>query len=99
MHEYLIRAADRDGIIAILAAASIDKPSPYVWQFEGEPVLCASRVVMPWPEMAPGAPVEGTDIETGETVMTTPMVETGDWLCRVMVDQPDTELAALGEVS
>ena len=97
MHEYLIRAADRDGIIAILAAASIDKPSPYVWQFEGETVLCASRVVMPWPEMVPGEPVETTDIETGETVMTTPMVETGDWLCRVMVDQPDEILAANAE--
>jgi hypothetical protein len=97
MYEYLIRAADRDGIIAILSAASIDKPSPYVWQFEGEPVLCASRVVMPWPEMVPGAPVESTDPETGETVMTTPMVETGDWLCRVMVDQPDEILAEVHE--
>jgi hypothetical protein len=94
MHEYLIRAADRDGIIAILAAASIDKPSPYVWQFEGEPVLCASRVVMPWPEMVPGTPVDSTDPETGETVMTTPMLATGDWLCRVLVDQPDEILAA-----
>jgi len=97
MYEYLIRAADRNGIIAILAAASIDKPSPYVWQFEGETVLCASRVVMPWPEMVPGAPVESTDPETGETVMTTPMVETGDWLCRVMVDQPDEILAEVHE--
>ena len=94
MYEYLLRAANRDGIIAILAAASIDKPSPYVWQFEGETVLCASRVVMPWPEMVPGEPVETTDIETGETVMTTPMVETGDWLCRVLVDAPDEILAA-----
>jgi hypothetical protein len=94
MHEYLIRAADRDGIIAILAAASIDRPEPYVWQFEGEPVLCASRVVMPWPEMVPGIPVESTDPETGETVMTTPMIATGDWLCRVLVDAPDEILAA-----
>ena len=93
MHEYLLRSANRDGIIAILAAASIDRPDPYVWQFEGETVLCASRVVMPWPEMVPGEPVETTDIETGETVMTTPMIETGDWLCLVMVDQPDTGLA------
>ena len=93
MHEYLIRAANRDGIIAILAAASIDRPDPYVWTFEGEPVLCASRVVMPWPEMVPGEPVETTDPETGETATTTPMVETGDWLCRVMVDQPDEILA------
>ena len=93
MYEYLIRAADRDGIIAILAAASLDRHDPYVWQFEGEPVLCASRVVMPWPEMVPGEPVETTDPETGETATTTPMVETGDWLCRVMVDQPDTGLA------
>ena len=94
MHEYLIRAANRDGIIAILAAASIDKPSPYVWQFEGEPVLCASRVVMPRPEMVPGEPIETTDPETGETVMTTPMIATGDWLCRVLVDAPDEILAA-----
>ena len=94
MHEYLIRAADRDGIIAILAAASLDRHDPYVWQFEGEPVLCASRVVMPWPEMVPGTPVDSTDPETGETVMTTPMIATGDWLCRVLVDAPDEILAA-----
>jgi hypothetical protein len=94
MHDYLIRAADRDGIIAILAAASLDRHAPYVWQFEGEPVLCASRVVMPWPEMVPGEPIETTDPETGETVMTTPMIATGDWLCRVLVDAPDEILAA-----
>jgi len=99
MTEYMIRASSRDAVIALLAAASIDKPSPYVWQFEGEPVLCASRVVMPWPEMVPGTPVESTDPETGEPVMTTPMVETGDWLCLVLVDHPDEELAALGEAS
>ena len=97
MHEYLIRAANRDGIIAILAAASIDRPDPYVWQFEGETVLCASRAVMPWPEMVPGEPVECTDIETGEKMMITEMVKTGDWLCRVMVDQPDEILFANSE--
>jgi hypothetical protein len=94
MHDYLIRASSQDEIIAILATASEGSSNPYVWEFEGEPVLCASRVVMPWPEMVPGEPIETTDPETGETVMTTPMIATGDWLCRVLVDAPDEILAA-----
>ena len=99
MTEYLIRASSRDAIIAILTVASQGKAQPYVWQFEGATVFRESCVIRPWPETVPGDPVETIDPETGETVTYAPMIETGDWLCRVMVDQPDTELAALGEVS
>ena len=93
MTEYLIRASSRDAIIAILTEASLGKAQPYVWQFEGKTVFRDSRVIEPWAEAVPGTPVESTDPETGETVMTTPMVETGDWLCRVILDGSDGALA------
>jgi len=40
----------------------------------------------------PGTPVESTDPETGETVTTTPQVATGDWLCKIILDEPDGAL-------
>ena len=94
MHDYLIRASTQDEIIAILAAASEGSSNPYVWEFEGVTVYRESCVIRPWPETIPGDPVETTDPETGEIVTYTPMIETGDWLCRVLVEAPDDALAA-----
>ena len=93
MHEYLIRAASRDAVIALLEAVSVGREQPYVWHFEGKTVFRDSRVIEPWPEMVPGTPVESVDPDTGETITTTPQVATGDWLCRVLVNAPDEILA------
>jgi len=94
MHEYLIRASTQDEIIAILAAASEGSSNPYVWEFEGATVFRESCVIRPWAETVPGDPVEAIDPETGETITYAPMVATGDWLCRVLVEAPDDALAA-----
>lgn len=93
MTEYLIRASSRDAIIAILTEASLGKAQPYVWTFEGKVVFRDSRIIEPWAETVPGTPVESTDPETGETVTTTPQVVTGDWLCWVIIEEPDAALA------
>jgi len=92
MTEYLIRASSRDAIIAILTMASQGKTQPLVWTFEGKTVFRDSRLIEPWAETVPGTPVESTDPETGETVTTTPQVATGDWLCKVILDEPDGAL-------
>jgi hypothetical protein len=92
MHDYLIRASSEAEIIAILAAASEGSSNPYVWDFEGATVFRESCVIRPWAETVPGDTVEVTDPETSETVTYTPMVATGDWLCRVLVEAPDEAL-------
>ena len=98
MNDYLIRAASRENIIAMLAEASEGCAEPYVWEFEGATVFRTSCVIEPWPEMVLGDTFESTDPDTGEAVVTTHMVETGDWLCRVLVDEPNTILAMVASL-
>nr|RAW01517.1 hypothetical protein DBT41_13070 [Aerococcus urinae] len=93
---YRLRAESSDALWQMLADASRGKARPYAWETgSGRKAFDLARVRLPWAEVAQGEPVEETDPDTGETVITTPEEPTGFWLSDVvLVDGGDDELAA-----
>lgn len=94
---YRLRGASGEALWAALAGASLTKARPYAWEEPtGERHFDEARVRLPFAETAPGAPVEGTDPDTGEVVDIVPLAPTGSWLCEVaLVDEDDADLAAI----
>lgn len=94
---YRIRAADRDGLWALLVAASAGKARAFAWEdARGGKAYDEARVRRPWPESEEGEPLQVPNVETGEIDTIRPRIATGFWLCEVaLVDMEDADLAAL----
>ena len=93
---YHLRAESGEALWQMLSAASAGKTRAYAFETEGQKFFDEARVRRPYAEMAPGAPMEETNPETGEVTAWTPLAPTGFWLCEViLVGEEDSDLAAI----
>ncbi|WP_421866447.1 hypothetical protein [Parvibaculum sp.] len=92
LFSYRLRAESVAALLALLQVAQEGKARAFVTSGEtGDPVIDGARIVYPWAETEAG--IAYLDEETGEVV--TPQIPTGDWLCEVLLTEPDAELGAI----